>query len=520
MKKLIILIVVVVAGLGIFYWRNLRGIGPAVRPPPADITKLVPEKPQTPRDTNTTGMPLTLPPGFSISIFAKGLGAPRDITISPVDLLLASIPSQERIVALPDMEQDAVADEVVTVAQGLNRPHGIALHCVEPQPCDLYVAETDSLTKFTIDLNAFTVSNRKEVARLPTSGNHWTRTIYLAPDNKGLLVSMGSSCNACNEKDPRRAAISYFDFTTQTLRPYANGLRNSVFMTMRPGNQIWATEMGRDLLGDDTPPDEINIIAENKNYGWPICYGKNIHDTQFDKNVYIRDPCTDKTPSRVDLPAHSAPLGLIFIPIDDRWPRVWWGDLLVAFHGSWNRSVPTGYKVVRIDLDEAGNYLGTYDFITGWLTEKGALGRPVDLLVDPGRLFISDDKAGVIYLVRWDGETKETDEVTIESPRPNEVVSSPLQVRGKARGNWFFEANLPVRIEDANAKVLGQVGAQAKGDLPAEQAGWMTTKLVPFEATLEFKTPETDTGTLVMLKDNPSGLPQHAREVRIPIRFK
>ena len=188
------------------------------------------------------------------------------------------------------------------------------------------------------------------------------------------------------------------------MKEYARGLRNTVFFTWDEKGRMWGTDMGRDYLGDDLPPDEINILSEDKNYGWPICYGKNIHDTNFDKNVYIRAPCEEpfETPAFIDLPAHSAPLGLAFIPVG--WPREYAGNLLVAYHGSWNRSVPTGYKIARITFDAAGNYIGAEDFMTGWLVEKGVIGRPVDLLVNQGVLYISDDRAGVIYKVEYKGD--------------------------------------------------------------------------------------------------------------------
>jgi len=187
------------------------------------------------------------------------------------------------------------------------------------------------------------------------------------------------------------------------FKEFARGLRNTVFFRWSYiDGKMWATEMGRDNLGDDLPPDEINIIKQEGDYGWPICYGKNIHDSGFDKNVYIRDPCADKIPSYIDLQAHSAPLGLAFVP-EEGWPQDYWYNLFVTYHGSWNRSEPTGYKVVRIKLDDKGNYLGTEDFITGWLTKSGALGRPVDILVQPGGImYITDDKAGVIYKVTYE----------------------------------------------------------------------------------------------------------------------
>ena len=154
---------------------------------------------------------------------------------------------------------------------------------------------------------------------------------------------------------------------------------------------MWETERGRDNLGDDLPPDEINIVEEGKNYGWPICYGKNIHDTNFDKNTYIRNPCEEpfEMPSYINIEAHSAPLGLVFVP-EEGWPEEYWYDLFVAYHGSWNRSVPTGYKIARIPLDDKGRKTGPIeDFISGWLTAGGrGLRRPGGiLLLPPGVMF-------------------------------------------------------------------------------------------------------------------------------------
>jgi glucose/arabinose dehydrogenase len=183
------------------------------------------------------------------------------------------------------------------------------------------------------------------------------------------------------------------------LSTFAAGLRNSGFMAVHPlSRHVWATEMGRDDMGDNWPPDEINIILEGGHYGWPYCYGKRIHDDKCDPTGAHREFCQDTIPSFIDVPAHSAPLGLAFFPAE--WPQEFRHDLLVAYHGSWNRTVPTGYKVVRYKLDAAGNFLDVEDFITGWLTPAGALGRPVDILIkDDGVIFISDDQAGVVYRV-------------------------------------------------------------------------------------------------------------------------
>lgn len=409
---------ILTAGGFILYQRYVRGALPAITPPPEDITKVI----------NTTGMPLKLPPGFSISIFAKDLESPRVLTLDPAGTIVASITSEGSVVALPDQNSDGVADETVTVTSGLNRPHGLAFDCADTGPCNLYIAETHRISIFSYDKETHRATFAKKIADLPNDGGHFTRTLGFGPDPSNpagqaerLYVSIGSSCNVCNEKDERRAKIFSMQKDGSDFKEYARGLRNSVFFTWNyVDGRMWATEMGRDLLGDNIPPDEINIINEGANYGWPTCYGKNVHDTAFDKNTYIRNPCMEpfEAPSFIDLQAHSAPLGLAFIPEDPPsqnasevrggWPEEYWYNLIVAFHGSWNRTEPTGYKLARIKLDAKGNYLGIEDFITGWLapsgvrglTPEGALGRPVDILIRPGGImYISDDKAGAVYRI-------------------------------------------------------------------------------------------------------------------------
>jgi glucose/arabinose dehydrogenase len=186
------------------------------------------------------------------------------------------------------------------------------------------------------------------------------------------------------------------------LSTFVAGLRNLVFMAVHPlSRHVWATEMGRDHLGDDLAPDEINIILKGGHYGWPYCYGKRVHDDTIDPTGAHREFCRETIPSFIGVPAHSAPLGLAFFP--PQWPEDFRHDLLVAYLGSWNRTQPTGYKVVRYKLDAAANFLDVEDFITGWLTPTGALGRPVDILIKyDGVIFISDDQAGVVYRVVYE----------------------------------------------------------------------------------------------------------------------
>lgn len=411
MKKKILAILLAIFFLalcvwaGVFYWKNLRGIWPAIEKPSQNISELIPEI-KTDEKTSEN-LPLKMPAGFSISIFAKDLGDARVMAYDPVGNLLVSTPAHGKVIALKDVNGDGFAEQNVTVIEGLNYPHGLAFRCPDSDnltKCQLYIAESDQVATYDYDEKNLKAINKKKIIELPGSGVHVSRTLMFMPypNENRLLVSVGSSCNVCHEKDSDRAKILSADHDGSDLKVFAKGLRNAVFMAIHPVNgKIWATEMGRDFLGDNLPPDEINIVEEGKNYGWPICYGKNVHDTDFDKNIYIRNPCMEpfEIPSHIDVPAHSAPLGLAFVP-EEGWPQDYWYNALVAYHGSWNRSVPTGYKVVRYKLDEKGNYLGEEDFIYGWLTKDGVLGRPVDILIQPGGvIYISDDKAEVIYRV-------------------------------------------------------------------------------------------------------------------------
>lgn len=508
MKKFLKILILAGVAAGIFYFPKLerffQGIKPAIFPPPADIAG---------PSFNDTGLPLNLPPGFSVSIFAKDLSNPRVIVRDPAGRLVVSIPGEGSVVALPDDNVDFKADSGITLVKNLNRPHGLAFHCegsADVQKCKLYVAESNQVTVYDYDQGVAQASNGKKIIDLPGGGGHFTRTLLI--HNNKLLISVGSSCNVCNEKDFRRAKVLSANLDGTDLKVFASGLRNAVFLATHPAiEKVWVTEMGRDLIGDDIPPDEINILEEGRDYGWPFCYGKNILDVYFDQNA----DCSGKIPSQIDLQAHSAPLGLAFVP-GEGWPKEYQNDLLVAYHGSWNRSLPTGYKIVRIKLDEEGKYLGTEDFITGWLAISGALGRPVDILAEPdGVLYISDDKAGVIYRVSYkSGEGKvETPEVKLTSPELNALVRSPLAVTGQARGFWFFEASFPVELEDGNGKQIAIAPATAQGE-------WMTAEFVSFKAVLEFSEPSTDTGTLILRKDNPSGLPEHDAQLRVPVRFR
>lgn len=408
MKKIIIPVLLIIVVIPVIIWviRSFGGFIFSNRQPSTPITDFFDQIPGsvnnsqvTEQGENTTGFPLKLPDGFSIHLFARNLGKPRVMTWDPQGRILVSIPASGTVVALTNTDEDVEADTSITVKTNLNSPHGIAFYQNK-----LYIAETDAVAVYDYDVSTAKASNRKKIVDLSGGGNHFSRTIGFGPEDGKLYISAGSTCNACNEKDWRRALIMVANPDGSDLRPYATGLRNSVFFTWSyVDGRMWATDMGRDLIGDDIPPEEINIIQEGAFYGWPYCYGKNVQDTVFDKSSEAQEKCTKAEPSYIDMQAHSAPLGLAFIP-EEGWPQEYWYNLLVAFHGSWNRSQPTGYKVVRIKLDDKGKYLGIEDFITGWQTENDVLGRPVDILIQPGGvMYLSDDKAGVVYKITGPG---------------------------------------------------------------------------------------------------------------------
>lgn len=394
----ILLFLSILSGIGVLLYQ-FRGAAPAVLPATGDIATEIEQQAQP--GLNTTDFPLQVADGLAISIFTKELQKPRVLRDDPRGMLLVSDMAAGTILGLPDDNQDGKADERLVLAQNLNEPHGIELYCISETTCTLFVAETGAVYSFAYTPQTRSLTAKQQILELPSGGGHTTRSLQLidTPDGKQLLIAIGSTCNACNETDDRYAAIMIANLDGTGSRLFATGLRNTVFMTPHPtSGDIWGADMGRDLLGDDLPPDEINILKDGSNYGWPFCYGKNVHDTSFGST----NPCNERQASHIDLPAHSAPLGIGFIPASG-WPQDWIGDLIVAYHGSWNRTEPTGYKLVRLELNEQLEFVAEHPFVDGWLASNGqALGRPAGILLrTDGSMFVADDKAGLIYRVSY-----------------------------------------------------------------------------------------------------------------------
>lgn len=330
-----------------------------------------------------------MPAGFRAGLFAQGIGGARDIAFSPGGTLLASSPGTGRVFALPDKDNDGEADDRVIAAGNLDNPHGITFYKGK-----LFIAEETRLIRYKWDEKTKKASAEKKLLDLPRGGRHSTRTIAFNKQGQ-MFVSIGSTCDVCREEHPFIATVIVSDSEGANPRAYAKGLRNAVFIINKPDtNELWGTEMGRDFLGDNLPPDEVNIIRDGGNYGWPDCYGNKVPDRRFNSKA----SCGSTLAPAYNIPAHSAPLGLLFVN-SRQFPDEFDGDLLVAYHGSWNRSTPTGYKVVRLEMD-GDKVVKQHDFITGFISGSQAIGRPVDMDFDrEGSLYLSDDKAGAIYKI-------------------------------------------------------------------------------------------------------------------------
>jgi glucose/arabinose dehydrogenase len=323
---------------------------------------------------------LILPAGYTASVFAEGLSNPRFMAVSPDGVLFVAERGADRVVALPDADRDGSSDAIVEVGAGYGNAHDIEF----TDDGRLLVAGNEALFEITLD-GMGEADRRVLVDGLPTGG-HATKTVEVLPD-EAILLSIGSSCDVCVEEDARRASVQLV--ASGELRPYMIGLRNAVGLWIDDETgRAWATVMGRDMLGDDRPPETVYELTDGSDAGWPRCHAGALRDPDFGD---APDACDGVAQPAATLPAHTAPLALVG----------WRDRLVIALHGSWNSSSKVGYKLVWLPWN--GEPAGAVeDLATGFLPSgaQDASGRPAGLAVGAdGALYVSDDKAGFIYRI-------------------------------------------------------------------------------------------------------------------------
>jgi glucose/arabinose dehydrogenase len=367
---------------------------PAPASAPAPAPTLTPE----PAGDNNNSLPfeINLLPGFEISLYADDLPNARSLALSPGGTLFVGTRTQGNLYAVVDRDQDYVADESFLLGRGMNMPNGVAF-----RDGALYVAEVNRILRY--DNIEADLSNPPEPTIInqdfPSAQHHGWKFIRFGPD--GLLyVPVGAPCNVCEPPGELFSAITRLKPDGSGLEIFASGVRNSVGFDWHPETgELWFTDNGRDQLGDDMPPDELNYAPEpGLHFGFPYCHGGTIPDPQFGQGR----SCDEFTPPAQPLGPHVASLGMRFYT-GDMFPAEYRNQIFIAEHGSWNRTEPIGYRITLVRLEN--NRAVSYEvFAEGWLREGQPWGRPVDLLVMPdGSMLVSDDFAGAIYRITYTG---------------------------------------------------------------------------------------------------------------------
>jgi glucose/arabinose dehydrogenase len=359
--------------------------------------------------SHPTRAELRVPPGFKIDIYASGFRDPRFLLTAPNGDVFVTESRANQIKVISGDHAESIQ---LFADAGLNKPFGLAFYPPGGDPQFLYVANTDGVIRFPYrngDMKA-----RGPAEKLPAqlsggagflrSGGHWTRDIVFAPDGRKMYISIGSRSNDSDDaSEADRARIFEFNPDGTGQKVYAWGIRNAVGIAFRPGtSELWMSTNERDELGDDLVPDYISSVRPGGFYGWPWFYlGNHVDPRHKGKHVDLAEKVV--VPD-VLVQSHSATLNLCFYT-GDQFPAEYKGDIFAAFHGSWNRTKRTGYKIVRVPFDHAtGKALGEYeDFVTGFVTSRGDVwGRPVGIAVaKDGALLFSEDGNGTIWRVAY-----------------------------------------------------------------------------------------------------------------------
>ncbi len=340
---------------------------------------------------------IELPTGFKVDLFATEIASARSLAQSPSGTVFVGTGRRGGGVvhAVVDRDGDGRADDRYPIGADLNWPNGVAFH-----DGDLYVAEISRVLRFE-EIESRLDSPPAPIvvtADLPEETHHGWKFIRFGPDGR-LYVPVGAPCNICDEGDPF-ATILRLD-ETGDYEVVARGVRNTVGFDWRPGtSELWFTDNGRDMMGDDVPPDELNVLTEDgQHFGYPYCHGQDIADPEFGD----QRPCNDLVPPAIDLDPHVAAVGMRFYR-GAAFPERYRGQIFIAEHGSWNRSNKIGYRVMVVHVDPDGRATEYEEFATGWLQGEDSWGRPVDVMERAdGSLLVSDDLRGVIYRIVYDG---------------------------------------------------------------------------------------------------------------------
>jgi glucose/arabinose dehydrogenase len=336
---------------------------------------------------------LRVPAGYSISLFAADVPDARMLRVTEAgDVLVVSTRRGEVLLLEPDRDGDGSSDGRRVLLDKLDGPNGLDIAAGY-----LYVAENKRVLRVPFDAATGAVGEAREtvIDGLPAGGNHWKKPIRFGPDGLLYLV-VGSSCNVCLEDDERRAAMLRYTPAGEFVDIYATGLRNSAGFDWRLADgELYATDNGRDLLGDDFPPCELNLIRAGGFYGWPFANGNRIPDP--DLGAGRGDVIASSIPPVFEFRAHNAPLGIVFLRSERH--GAYRGAAIVALHGSWNRTIKDGYKVVSLHWRADGT-IEARDFVWGFLQDSNVIGRPAEVAEDAqGNVYISDDYAGAVYRV-------------------------------------------------------------------------------------------------------------------------
>lgn len=337
---------------------------------------------------------LKLPPGFSVTLFASGVTNARGMALGQKGTVFVGSRKEGRVYALVDENGDHKADKIYTLAKGLDLPVGVAY-----RNGSLYVSAVDRILRFD-DIENHLKDPPKPVVitdKLPSDKHHGWKYLAFGPDGK-LYVAVGVPCNICQVDYARHGHIARMNPDGSGYEVVARGIRNSVGFDWDPSTkQLWFTDNGRDYLGDDQPPDELNHAPKDGlHFGYPYCHGKDISDPEFGKE----HECSEFFAPAVELGPHVASLGMRFYT-GSMFPSEYQGRIFIAEHGSWNRSKKIGYRITLATPGQDGQWKYSV-FAEGWLQGEQPWGRPVDILQMPdGSLLVSDDDADVIYRIAY-----------------------------------------------------------------------------------------------------------------------